>query len=118
MTVTIPPIPPDVAPQIPPRVRTIAYVTAFAVGVLGSMVIGIVAVVQAGGGSAAMTAGIVGVLVTGASTVAGGLGTVFRPTAGQSWSGKPPVIDGDTWGDGTPVNGPSPGEAYARESGR
>jgi acyl-CoA synthetase (AMP-forming)/AMP-acid ligase II len=65
----------------------------------------VTAVIEAGGSPTAVTAGVVGVVVAGIATVAGGLGAAFRPTAGLP-SSKPVKIDGDTWGDGSPVTAP------------
>ena len=72
-------IPPDAAPSIPPKVRTIIYFVGLAVGGLTTLAIGVtVAVAPDAAGTVLAICGS----VTGAvSFVVGGLGVAFRPTA-------------------------------------
>jgi hypothetical protein len=91
MTTTIPP---DGAPAIPPRVRTVAYFIGLAVGAGAILAGGIAAAVSPG--SAVNVLAICGTFTAATSFVLGSLGVAFRPTAGLPNSSN-------TWGDGTPV---------------
>lgn len=92
-------IPTDGAPAIPPKVRTVAYFVGLGVGAVTTLATGVTAAVAP---HAAVTVlAVCGALSGAASLVLGGLGVAFRPTVGQ-----PSTRARDTWGDGTPVDGP------------
>lgn len=96
--------PPDGAPAIPPRVRTVAYFAGLGVGALTTLITGVVAAVAP---DAAVTVlAVCGAFSSAAALVLGGLGVAFRPTAGLP-------RESDLWGDGTPVSGPVVGDPPA-----
>lgn len=70
---------PDGPPTVPPIVRTVAYFVALVVGAAGTTAIGITAVVAPE--HIDTVAGIVGAVLGGITTIAGGLGVAYRPTA-------------------------------------
>lgn len=90
-------IPPEGAPSIPPRFRTVTYFAGLAVGGATILAIGLTAAVAPG--SVGTVLAVCGAVTSATSFVLGGLGVAFRPTAGQP-SGR---ITGNVWGDGTPV---------------
>jgi hypothetical protein len=92
-------IPPDGAPAIPPKVRTVAYFVGLGVGAVTILATGVTAAVAPSAVGTVLA--LCGALSGAASLVLGGLGVAFRPTAGL-----PSTRPGDTWGDGTPVAGP------------
>lgn len=87
-------IPPDAAPAIPPRVRTVAYFAGLGVGAVTILATGITAAVAPGAVGTVLA--VCGAFSGAATFVLGGLGVAFRPTAGLPGPA-------DTWGDGTPV---------------
>lgn len=73
--------PAEAGPAVPAKVRTVAYFTMLVASSLGGIVSGVTAIV-APGGAVAVTA-VVGVILSGLGTLAGGLGVAYRPTASQ-----------------------------------
>lgn len=73
---------PGEPPAVPPLVRTVAYFVALVAGALGTTAIGITAVVSPA--HTDTVAGIVGAILGGITTIAGGLGVVYRPTKPNS----------------------------------
>lgn len=70
---------PAAAPAIPPKFRTIAYVTGLCLSGSGAMAINITAVVAPS--SALLVAGVVGAVLSAVGLVSNGLGVAYRPTA-------------------------------------
>lgn len=70
---------PDNPPAIPPIVRTVAYFVALISGAAGTATVAITAVVHPS--AAATVAGVVGVILGAVTSIAGGLGVAYRPTA-------------------------------------
>jgi hypothetical protein len=87
-------IPPDTAPAIPPRVRTVAYFVGLGIGAVTTLATGVTAAVAPGAVGTVLA--VCGAVTSAAVLVLGGLGVAFRPTAGMPGPA-------DVWGDGTPV---------------
>lgn len=94
---------PENIPAVPARVRSAAYFVGLAVGGLTTLATGVVGAVAPEHTPAVLA--VCGAVNGAVLVVLGGLGVVFRPTAGVP-SASPARIPGDTWGDGTPVSEP------------
>lgn len=71
-------LPPDSAPAIPAKVRTVAYFAGLGIGAATVLVTGVVAAVAPD--AAVMVLAVCGAVSGAASLVLGGLGVAFRPT--------------------------------------